>query len=143
MSTYIKKRNIPELESVGKLLANQLHEAREKKGFLECPACHASFDGTYRIKCPECRLLISNTFPEVRAQKTLNLKKMNEVRSEKIIKKKKVRSQKSSEKLEVVSKKTAGKQKVGAHKISEKMELDFFALLRGHESSFVLILTNV
>jgi hypothetical protein len=102
MSNYVKKQNVHELEEVGKLLANRLHEARKKKGRLICPVCHISFDGTYRIKCPECRTLISNAFHEIRPQRT-------------------------SKKMERRSERTSEKKKVGPERTSGKMELDFFA----------------
>ncbi|MBD3324090.1 hypothetical protein GF339_05865 [candidate division KSB3 bacterium] len=56
-------------EHAGKLLAKRLHQARQKKGYLVCPACHTTFDGTHVIKCPTCRTLIDTTFRELRRRK--------------------------------------------------------------------------
>ncbi len=69
MSPCSKKQDAQRFEEIGKLLISRLHEARRIQGHLICPVCHKSFDGTYLIKCPGCRTLISNGFQEVRLQK--------------------------------------------------------------------------
>lgn len=70
MSTSAKKQDMGQLEQVGKLLASRLHEARKKTGVLRCVVCQHIFDGTYVIKCPKCRALISNAFQKIRRSRT-------------------------------------------------------------------------
>lgn len=120
MSTYSEHHDEPQHVEAGKLLARRLHEAREKKGRLNCPVCRCIFDATHLIKCPECRTLIDGTFTELY--------------TEKISKKRKNRSMKSPSK-QAFSKKRSSKgseRKVSQHMLSPQealeniqLELDF------------------
>ncbi len=81
MSACSKKQDVQKFEEIGRLLINRLHEARNKKGHLICPVCHKSFDGTYLLKCPGCRTLISNAFQEMRPKNRSKKMKMRSPRS--------------------------------------------------------------
>ncbi|PID58116.1 hypothetical protein CSB45_05365 [candidate division KSB3 bacterium] len=65
MSQYDNDPEIPKHVEAGRFLSERLRVARKMAGAVRCPSCHARFDATHVMKCPECRRFLDESFQAV------------------------------------------------------------------------------
>jgi hypothetical protein len=72
MAMQVQDRDRQKREQMGRILARRLREARNICGWLRCPVCLATFEGTHLVKCPECRTLITTAFQAIGVSESLS-----------------------------------------------------------------------